>query len=82
VTDKVRRYEGGMDYPRTSDADLLAAHVRRRVWGRVDGLDVQAQDCGVVLKGRTRTYYEKILAQQAVLEKSLLPLLANKIEVF
>jgi len=35
----------------------------------------------LILRGRTRTYYAKQLAQQAVMEATALPIRANEIEV-
>ena len=37
---------------------------------------------GIVLRGFTRTYYLKQLAQQAVMNLTDLPILANEIEVY
>jgi hypothetical protein len=59
----------------------LEALVNDRVWGQVEDLRVEAQDAGVVLRGRCRTYYAKQLAQEAVLRSSPFPLLVNQIEV-
>lgn len=59
----------------------LEAHVQSRLCGHVRDLRLSVQDYGVVLQGRARTYYAKQLAQQAVMEATELPVLANQIEV-
>jgi len=59
----------------------LEARVRCRLNGRVRDLQVLGRDNGLVLKGHSRTYYAKQLAQHAVMEATELPILANEIEV-
>lgn len=61
--------------------ELLEAQTQSRVRGRIYDLQVECRDNGVVLKGHSRTYYGKQLAQQAVMEATDLPILANEIEV-
>jgi len=61
--------------------DELQAHVRRRLGGRVRQLQVLNQTNGLIITGRTATYYAKQLAQHAVMKASVLPILANDIEV-
>jgi hypothetical protein len=63
------------------DVSLVEAHVRRRVWGQVVDLRVEAHDRGVLLRGRAHSYYLKQLAQHAVLELCQVRLAANEIEV-
>ncbi len=55
--------------------------VRTRSFGRVRDLHLELSGSGLILHGRTTSYYVKQLAQQAVLEAGALPLLANEIEV-
>jgi hypothetical protein len=55
--------------------------VRRRLSGRVLGFRVVFQDDGVVLRGASRTYYAKQLAQHAVMDATDRPIVANLIEV-
>ena len=59
----------------------LEAHVRGRLNGRVRDLRLKVRDQGLVLRGQTRTYHAKQLAQHAVLEASGLPIVANEIQV-
>jgi hypothetical protein len=42
---------------------------------------VRRDDGGLILKGRTRTYYAKQMAQHLVMRSSNEPILANEIEV-
>jgi hypothetical protein len=59
----------------------LEAQVKHRLSGRVYNVELVIRDNGLVLQGRSNTYYAKQLAQQAVLEATGLPILANEIEV-
>jgi hypothetical protein len=61
--------------------ERIQASVRRRVGGWVRDFQVQIQDQGLVLCGRTRTYYAKQLVQHTVMEVGGLPILANRVEV-
>ena len=66
--------------------DALAARIEARIEGRVRGciygLHVICSDDSIILRGRTRTYYAKQLAQEAALDlpESALPLI-NEITV-
>jgi hypothetical protein len=59
----------------------IKASVRRRVGGWVRDFQVDVKDRGLVLHGRTHTYYAKQLAQHTALKAGGLPLVANCIEV-
>jgi hypothetical protein len=65
-----------------SDLDQLQSHLHRRLLGRVRGFSLVIQEQGLILRGQTRTYYAKQMAQHAVMEAAHLPILANEIEVF
>jgi hypothetical protein len=71
----------GPDLQARGSPDRLASLVRRRSYGRVRNLRLELRAGGVVLRGQAQCYYVKQLAQQAVLEAGVLPLLANEIEV-
>lgn len=58
----------------------LAVRIGRRLGNRVRGLRVLRQGGGIVIQGRTNTYYAKQLAQHAAMELDE-PILANDIEV-
>jgi hypothetical protein len=66
-----------------ADTELLEARVRERLVGRahVRELRVVILDQGIVLEGRTATFYAKQLAQHVAMEVTRLPLRANRIEV-
>jgi hypothetical protein len=59
----------------------LEEHLRCRLTGHVRDLRLLVWDDGLVLRGRAHTYHAKLMAQQAVLEATDLPLRANEIEV-
>jgi hypothetical protein len=60
----------------------LEAQVRQRLRGRVHDLRLLVTGKGLVLRGRTRSYYVKQLAQHAVMGATALPIAANEIEVY
>jgi hypothetical protein len=61
--------------------DELQAHLQSRLLGRVRGFCLIIKDQGLILRGQTRTYYAKQVAQQAVMEAARVPIVANEIEV-
>jgi hypothetical protein len=63
------------------DVMRLEARVQHHLGGRVCNLRLVVRYNGVVLQGCVRTYYAKQLAQQAVMEASGLPILANEIDM-
>jgi hypothetical protein len=63
------------------DIPQLEALIRTKLFGRVRDLRLVMQDEGLVLRGNSRTYYAKQLAQEAVMEAQHLPLVANEIRV-
>jgi hypothetical protein len=64
-----------------AEVERLETLVQSRLYGRVRHFRVVVRGGGVILMGQSRTYYAKQLAQQAVLEASALPILANEIQV-
>lgn len=58
--------------------ELLLFH---QLGGRVRDFHLSVNQRGIVLAGRTTTYYAKQLAQQAVMQATGLPVQANNIEV-
>jgi hypothetical protein len=67
----------------TSDeAAALEALVYSRLGWRIRELRLVVSAEGVLLRGRSRTYYAKQLAQHVVMKAAGLPILANEIEVF
>ena len=59
----------------------LEGRVQRRLNGRLREFRLLLRDHGLVLRGHTRTYHAKQLAQHAVMEEVPLPIRANEIEV-
>jgi hypothetical protein len=59
----------------------LETRLQCRFGGRIHHFRLIAQDTGLILRGRSSTYYAKQLAQHAVMEATELPILANEIEV-
>lgn len=62
-------------------AEALESLLQRRLSGRVHELQVECQTEGVVLRGWTRTYYAKQMAQHVVMDVTDWPILANEIVV-
>jgi hypothetical protein len=62
-------------------SERIEAERWRRLAGRVSDLRVVVRDRGLVLQGRSRTQHARQLAQQAVMEITELPILANEIQV-
>lgn len=64
-------------------ADQLETLIQRHLLSRarILGFRVQIHEQGLVLQGFAPTYHAKQLAQQAAMEVSGLPILANEIEV-
>jgi len=54
--------------PRVEDVALIERHVARSAQGRIYDLRVESDGGQLVLRGRSRTYYAKQLAQQAAIE--------------
>ena len=61
--------------------ERITTSVRSRLFGRVRDFKVEMCDAGMVLKGRTRSYYDKQVVQHTALEVGHVPLLANEIQV-
>jgi hypothetical protein len=63
-------------------AERLEGFIERRASGRIRDLHVVWSDDAIILQGRSRTYHDKQLAQQAVLDATDgYPLLTNQIVV-
>lgn len=63
-------------------ARFIQGHVDRASNGRISDLEVEYSDDRILLRGRSRTYHAKQVAQQAVLDLTDgFPLLANQIVV-
>jgi hypothetical protein len=60
----------------------LETHVQSRVGRRLREFRLVIEEGGLVLHGRSSTYYVKQLAQHAIMEASETPIVANEIQVF
>jgi hypothetical protein len=61
--------------------EQLELRLQRRLIGRVHDLRLLLKDRGLILRGKAATYYAKQIAQHEAMNASVLPLLANEIEV-
>jgi hypothetical protein len=68
-------------YQAAPELDELEAHLQSHLSGRISGLRLDVQGDGLILRGRTRTYYAKQLAQQALMKATPIPIVANEIQV-
>jgi hypothetical protein len=64
-----------------STVEVLKKHLRRRLSTRIRGLAIAVRADGLVLKGQVRSFYEKQLAQQALMEATNTPIAFNQLEV-
>jgi hypothetical protein len=63
------------------EIDALEGRTQRRLHGRVHHFRLLLVAGGLVLRGQSSTYYGKQLAQHAIMEATLTPIVANEIEV-
>ncbi len=72
----------GRDEAKEALARRIEARIEGRIRGRIYCLHVICSDDSIILRGRSRTYYAKQMAQEAALDlpDSLLPLI-NEITV-
>lgn len=66
---------------RVDFASHVEGHILNRLTGRLRNLEVIVRDEGLIIRGYSRTYHAKQLAQHAAAEVSPLPIVANEIEV-
>ena len=67
--------------PRASELEQIEAHVQSKLNGHLRHFHIRMQSDGLVLRGHSRTYYAKQLAQHAVMKATDIPILRNEIEV-
>jgi hypothetical protein len=73
--------ESSLELTQTIDVTEIEARIRGQLHGRVEGLRLFRTEQGLILRGRTRTFYAKQLAQHAVMAVTDLPIVANQIVV-
>jgi hypothetical protein len=78
---KIQAEEKQMKLTAADVATELEAQIQCRLGGRLRDFLLVVTDEGVILRGHANTYHGKQLAQHAVMEATLLPILANEIEV-
>lgn len=63
------------------EIERIGTQIRSQLSGRLRDFRLEIGDAGVILRGRSGTYYAKQLAQHAVMAACDLPILRNEIEV-
>lgn len=81
MSDVAMNQQSNSDILASETLDQIQGHVQRRLKGRVRRFRLSVEDGGLVLRGCTKTYYAKQLAQHAVMECVGVPIQANEIEV-
>jgi hypothetical protein len=66
----------------TTETAALEERVRCCLTRRICDFRLLVREGGLVLRGSTRTYYAKQVAQHAVMAAANLPIRANEIEVY
>lgn len=61
--------------------DRIERSIRNEFSHRVHNFHIQAFDDGLVLEGRTKTFYGKQMLLKAVMDATSLPILADRIVV-
>ncbi len=59
----------------------IESHVQAQLGGQVQGLRLEWTPAGLVLYGRSRTYYGKQLAQSLLLDATIRRMCSNEIDV-
>ena len=70
-----------MDLACQDEIGRLEELVKRRLNGRLRSFELAVRDDGLILRGRTTTYYAKQLAQHAIMVATDIRIVANDIEV-
>ena len=76
-----KRKAVAQEVPNPAALDELETHVRSRLNGRLRDFRLSIRDGGLVLEGRTHSYYVKQLAQHTIMAAADLPIRGNKIDV-
>jgi hypothetical protein len=79
MTGVTRSYEQSLIT--SGEVATAAAHLAKHLRGRLRDASVSVQRGGVVIRGTTKSYYVKQLAQHAVMKHVSLPIAANEIDV-
>jgi hypothetical protein len=71
----------GASDPTLAEIARIKALIQEGLSSRIRCLHISLDEKGLVLRGQTRTYYAKQLAQHAAMKASKFPIRANQIEV-
>lgn len=70
-----------IEVPSVEELEQIQQEIRRDLSLRVHNFRIRAVDDGLILEGRTKTYYGKQLVQHAVMDATEFPILANNVVV-
>ncbi len=70
-----------LEVPCSEDLEQIQQEIRCNLSLRVHNFRIRAVGEGLILEGRTKTYYGKQLVQHAVMDTTDFPILANNIVV-
>lgn len=70
-----------LDIPCSEEFEQIQQVIRSNLSLRVHNFRLRALDEGLILEGRTKTYYGKQMVQHAVMDATDFPILANNIVV-
>lgn len=70
-----------LEVPCLEDLEQIQQEIRRNLSLRVNNLRIRATNEGLILEGRTKSYYGKQMVQHAVMDATEFPILANNIVV-
>jgi hypothetical protein len=70
-----------IEYSCPSENDALEVKVERHLAGRVRNFRLLVRANGLILQGQAPTYHVKQIAQHALMKATLVPIVANEIEV-
>jgi hypothetical protein len=65
----------------TDDVVQMQTRLQSILRGRVDNFRIVCQESGLILQGQATNFHAKQLAQQEVMNMTMLPILANEITV-
>lgn len=70
-----------LEIPSSEELEQIQREIRHNLSLRVHNFRVRSVDDGLILEGRTKTYYGKQLVQHAVMDATDFPIVANNIVV-
>ncbi len=70
-----------LEVPASEELVQIQQAIRRDFSLRVNNFRIRTADEGLILEGRTKTYYGKQMVQHAVMDATEFPILSNNIVV-